>query len=243
MTRAPRAVAVCDRRGVARLVMAHPIAPGRGAEHVAWCAEVRARRDELAASRQRVGITRHIVWTHVSTELAMVRVDADDPVASLRELAASDDPFDRWYAAQECALHGAPLLADGVVPEVLADHADGEPDDLDMFIAVGLLLRPGRTAAFRLNVAASVASGTVSELLQLWDVRRLTIWLHPTARGDVVIYEAAGDVSEMIRSLAESDHPRIVAQRASILDRFGLDLSRESWPIPLPGVSWSSSPS
>ena len=105
-----------------------------------------------------------------------------------------------------------------------------------------LLLRPGRTEVFRSSVAESVAAGKVPELLRMWDVRRLTIWLHPTSRGDVVIYEAAGDVSEMIRSLAESDHPRIVAQRASVLDRFGLDLTRESWPIPQPGYSWSAHP-
>ena len=167
-------------------------------------------------------------------------MDADDPLTAVRSLHASDDPFDRWYAARERDLHGAPLLADGVVPEVLADYIDGEPDPLDMFIAVGVHVRPGRLESFRRELATSMATGSGVERIRQWDVRRLTIWLHHTQRGDVAIYEAVGDLAAMLGSLAESDHPRIVAQRAAVLDRFGIDLTRESWPIPQPGLSWTA---
>ena len=225
---------------VNRLVFAQPIRGGRGAEHLEWCRELRARRDELGASRRRAGIRRQITWSHPPSDLAIVRVDADDPVAAVRSLDASDDPFDRWYAARERDLHGASLLSDGVVPEVLADYVNGEPDELDMFIAVGVRLRPGRIDSFRDALATSMATGSGVERIQQWDVRRLTIWLHRTPRGDVAIYEAVGDLEAMLASLAESDHPQIVAQRAAVLDRFGIDLTRESWPIPQPGVSWSA---
>jgi hypothetical protein len=225
---------------VARLVIAHPVAPGRGADHLAWCHEIRARRDELAASRERVGITRQVVWSHPPSDMAIVRIDADDPAAAIRALASSDDPFDRWYAQRECELHGTALLPDEAVPEVLADYADGEPDELDMFIAVAVPLRPGWTERFRESIAQGIATGTGTKMVELWDVRRLTIWLHVTSRGDVVVYEAVGDIHEMLRSLAEEQDPLMAAQRASVRDRFGLDLERESWPIPLPGFSWSS---
>lgn len=219
--------------------MAHPVVAGRGADHLAWCQELRARRDELEASRLRAGITRQVVWSHPASDMAITRIDADDPLAALEALEASDDPFDRWCRERERDLHVAPLLADGV-PEVLADYENGEPDELDMFIAVALVLRDGRTESFRASVAASVDAGTGEVMLERWDVRRLTLWFQPTSVGEVVIYEAIGDLSEMIRSLAESDDPLVVAQRAAILDRFGLDLTRESWPIPQPGLSWSA---
>lgn len=174
--------------------------------------------------------------------MAIVRVDGDDPAASLAALAELDDPFDRWYRERERDLHRGPLLSDGAEPEVLADFANGEPDELDMFIAVALVLRPGRTESFRASVAANVASGYGDVMLERWNIRRLTLWFHPTAVGEVVIYEAIGDLSEMIRSMAESDDPVVVAQRAAHLDRFGLDVTRESWPIPHPGFSWSAGP-
>jgi len=224
---------------MARLVIAHPVMPGRGSDHLAWCQEIRVRREELAASRARAGITRQIVWSHPPSDMAIVRIDADDPQAAIRALACSDDPFDRWYAARELDVHGAPLLADGV-PEVLADYFDGDPDDLDMFIAVALPLRSGETRAFRDSVVQSIGSGSGAKRLEVWDVRRLTIWLQETSRGDVVVYEAVGDLNEMIRSLAEEQDPLVAGQRAFIRDRFGLDVARDSWPIPQPGFSWSA---
>ena len=80
---------------------AHPILPGRAEEHLAWCEEVKARRAELAASRARAGVERQLVWVHASSDLAVVRLDGDDPVAAVGAMAASDDPFDRWYADRE----------------------------------------------------------------------------------------------------------------------------------------------
>lgn len=225
---------------MSRLVMAHPVARGRGADHLEWCQEIRARRDEIEVSRLRVGITRQLVWTDPARDMAVVRIDADDPVASLEALSRSNDPFDRWYADRECDVHGGTLLDDGVVPEVLADYRHGEPDELDMFIASAVVLRPGKTEVFRRAVEASVTSGSGESMLRMWDIRQLTIWLHPTSLGDAVIYEAIGDLAEMMRSLAESDDPVVAPQRDSFRDRFGIDLTREPWPMPRPGWSWSA---
>jgi len=223
---------------VARLVAAHPILPGRAADHLAWCGEVKGRRAELAASRARVGLHRQLVWA--SPRFAVVRLDGEDPARAVTALAESDDPFDRWYAEREREIHGGPLLDGGEPPTCLTEYADGEPDELDMFIAVAVPLRPGQTEPFRAAVEASGASGEGQARLRLWNMRRLAIWLQHLPDGDVVVYDGVGDLGELMDSLARSDEPLVAAQREAIRVWFGIDLTTTNWPIPTAVLAWSS---
>ncbi len=78
---------------------AQPIRPGKREEARAIFEEVRnSRRDEYEASRRRLGIREEKVWFQSLPrgEMAVVYWEGDDPRASLREFASSEDPFDEW---------------------------------------------------------------------------------------------------------------------------------------------------
>jgi hypothetical protein len=209
--------------------------------HVEWCDELRRRRQEFGGSRERAGIERQIVWFHPPSGISIVRIDADDPVAAIRRLRSSPDEFDRWDAAQELAVHGR-SIADALVPapEALTEYRNGIPDELDMFISIAVPLLPGKKELLRAAVGHSTSSGDGHERVRRWNLRRLTVWLHETHAGDVVVYESVGDIPAMVRSLASDDDPLIAGQRQWFIELFGIDVGTSTWPIPLPSVSWSA---
>jgi hypothetical protein len=70
----------------------------------------RKEKEEFAKSRRRLGISVEAVWL-VPTKprgggLAVVYLEADNPERVLRELAASDAPFDSGYGTQMRKLFG-----------------------------------------------------------------------------------------------------------------------------------------
>ena len=71
------------------------------------------RREEYAESRRRLGISAESTWLAPRRSgggVAVVYLEAQDPGwaldRALRELAASDDPFDSWYRMQMRELFG-----------------------------------------------------------------------------------------------------------------------------------------
>jgi hypothetical protein len=71
------------------------------------------RHEEYAKSRRRLGISAERVWLAPKPSgggSAVVYLEAENPEwtleRALRELAASDDPFDSWYGTQMCKLFG-----------------------------------------------------------------------------------------------------------------------------------------
>jgi hypothetical protein len=71
------------------------------------------RREEYAESRRRLGVSVERVWLapkRFGGGVAVVRIESEDPgwalEWALRELAASDDPFDSWYRTQMRKLFG-----------------------------------------------------------------------------------------------------------------------------------------
>jgi len=71
------------------------------------------RHEEYAKSRRRLGISAERVWLAPNPSgggSAVVYLEAENPEwtleRALRELAASDDPFDSWYGMQMCKLFG-----------------------------------------------------------------------------------------------------------------------------------------
>jgi hypothetical protein len=224
-----------------RLLAVHHLAPGAVDAHHAWCEELRRRRDEFAESRLALRICRQVFWLQPVFDLAIVRTDAEDPVTALGELARSTTPFDRWYAQRERDIHGRPLLPAGQAPpELLSDRNVDEIDAFDLFVATAIPVLPGRTEAFRRDIADSVRSGAGRARLERWQAKRLAVWLQSTDRGDVVVYEAAGDVPHMLRSLTTDDDPDTREQRALVQRTFGLDVARTSYPIPEPAFAWST---
>ena len=58
---------------------------------------------EYARSRRHLGVSSELVWLAPKPAgggVAIVYLEAEDPEQALRDLAASDDPFDSWYGMQ-----------------------------------------------------------------------------------------------------------------------------------------------
>jgi hypothetical protein len=82
-----------------------------------------SRYEEYAESRRRLGISSESVWLASKSSgggVAVVYLEAKDPKRVLRELAASDAPFDSWYGTEMRKLFGCDVAR---LPRV----AGGEP--------------------------------------------------------------------------------------------------------------------
>lgn len=104
---------------VQEIGFAVPLLPGktdtdRGAMLSCWRGE---RKAAHAASRERLDITRESVWLQSSAEgdIAVVHLEARDVDATLRAMATSDAPFDRWFREHVIDVHGIDL-ADPLPP-------------------------------------------------------------------------------------------------------------------------------
>jgi hypothetical protein len=70
------------------------------------------RYEGYAQSRRRLGITAESVWLAPKSSgggVAIICLEALDPERTLRELAASDAPFDSWYGMEMRRLFGVDL--------------------------------------------------------------------------------------------------------------------------------------
>ncbi len=68
-----------------------------------------SRYEAYAKSRRRMGVSAESVWFAPKPSgggVAVVFLQAEDPERVLRELAASDTPFDSWYGIQIRRLFG-----------------------------------------------------------------------------------------------------------------------------------------
>lgn len=71
-----------------------------------------SRYEEYAESRRRMGVSAESVWLAPKSSgggVAVVYLQAEDPEQVLRELAASDTPFNSWYGTQMRKLFGCDL--------------------------------------------------------------------------------------------------------------------------------------
>ncbi len=81
------------------------------------------RYEEYAQSRRSLGILAESVWLAPKPSgggVAVVFLEAEDPERALRELAASETPFDSWYGKEMRRLFGRDFAR-------LARVAVGEP--------------------------------------------------------------------------------------------------------------------
>lgn len=93
-----------------------------------------SRYEEYARSRRRLGVTAESVWLAPKPSgggVAIVYLQAETPEWALRELAASDTPFDWWYGKEVRKLFSldlAPLsrVAPGELLLAWRDDVPGE---------------------------------------------------------------------------------------------------------------------
>jgi hypothetical protein len=99
------------------------------------------RYEEYARSRQRLGVSTELVWLAPKPSgrgVAIVYLKADNPERALRELAASDAPFDSWYGMEMRKYFGMDLarlerVAGGELLFAWRDDVPGEhgPPEVD----------------------------------------------------------------------------------------------------------------
>ncbi len=89
-----------------------PLAPGAADRIRAMTADVTgARHADYVRARSAIGVRREAVFLESTAmgDAIIVYWLADDPTASLAQLAASTDPFDRWLRDEVAPLHPIPL--------------------------------------------------------------------------------------------------------------------------------------
>src|SRR5215217_2177281 len=95
------------------------------------------RKEEYAQSRRRLGVSAESLWL-VPTKprgggVAVACLQADNPERVMKELAATDVPFDSWYGTQMRKAFGfdvarLPRAASGALLYSWRDEARSEPE-------------------------------------------------------------------------------------------------------------------
>jgi hypothetical protein len=67
-----------------------------------------SKRPEFERSRKTVGVSAETIW--LVAGIAVWWLEAEDPEAAILRLAASDQPFDRWFNRQVYDLVGLELI-------------------------------------------------------------------------------------------------------------------------------------
>lgn len=113
------------------LVITVPILPGKAEAWRRLCQEVAGRRRQgYEESRRQLGVASEAVWLLRTprADVAVVRLDAEEPEHLLARLAASEHPFDRWFKEhlrQICGLDLTPAFL-GPTMELVFDWQQAE---------------------------------------------------------------------------------------------------------------------
>ncbi len=95
--------------------MAAPILPGKADQWKAWVAELTGpRKAEFEASNARHQLTGHHAWLQINpdgSQLAIVVHEGPGEESYLRNVATSDNDFDKWFVSEVADLHGMDLTA------------------------------------------------------------------------------------------------------------------------------------
>lgn len=226
------------------LIFGRHIRPGRGEEFVEFCAQVRARRDDFARSRQQAGVLREAVWRHRGPEhdLAVVLVDAAAPLSALATIRTSEDPFDEWFRDRTKALfeiESAPFSPPS--SRLVKGHARDArafSSVIDQYLVFANRLQPGwQDAVARWR---PVRSRHEPEMRRLTGITREICYVQPVPGGEMFFTYLEGDVAKAMDVLATSEHPGVVAERRVVAEMYGIDATVASMPLPAPAYAWST---
>ena len=105
-----------------------PLLPGktetdRAAMIACWRGD---RSTAYEASRRRLGITREAVYIQSTPngDVAVVYWEAGDVEAAFKGMAASEDPFDRWFRDHVREVHGINVEDGFPPPDQVMDYRD-----------------------------------------------------------------------------------------------------------------------
>ena len=108
------------------VAFAAPLLPGQTeAARVALAScQAGARKEAYQDARRRAGIIREAVWIQPGPggDVAVVYLEADDLAAAFTILAASAEPFDRWFRGHLRRVHGSTIGDRFTAPELVLDY-------------------------------------------------------------------------------------------------------------------------
>jgi 23S rRNA C2498 (ribose-2'-O)-methylase RlmM len=93
--------------------VATPVLPDKTGTLRRFCEEMMGPRlNEFEGSRERLGITGEMAWVQHTPEgdIAIICWEVDDLERMVRNIRASDLPFDRWFVQQIKEIHGFDLI-------------------------------------------------------------------------------------------------------------------------------------
>jgi hypothetical protein len=102
---------------VETIMFVMPVLPGKeelDRETIEQMSTPGPERDAYVAARRSQGLTREMVWHQVTPNgtLAIVLLEGDDLMSSLRMTATSDEPIDRQFREFVKEVHGVDLAND-----------------------------------------------------------------------------------------------------------------------------------
>lgn len=112
------------------IAFAAPILPGKTEDDRSAMRSVAQgeRKAAHAASRERHGISREVVWIQQTPggDVAVVYMEAEDLQAAFAGLGSSQDPFDSWFRDMVRDIHGIDLAQGFPPPEQMLDYRRGQ---------------------------------------------------------------------------------------------------------------------
>jgi hypothetical protein len=120
----PLAAGTIDR--MQSVAFAVRLLPGQTEAHriaLASC-QAGARKEAYQDARRRAGIIREAAWIQPAPggDVAVVYLEADDLATAFTILAASAEPFDRWFRGHVRRVHGIAVGEGFTAPELVLDY-------------------------------------------------------------------------------------------------------------------------
>lgn len=172
-------------------LFAAPLLPGKTESWKKYVKEVDGlRREEHHRARQRAGMNVEQVWLQhtPSGDMAVVRLETDDPRKLFDYLMKSDDPFDRWFRDKILTeSHGLDLTEESSPNEKILGYQD-EAFNPNTYAFV-MPIPSGKAETLRKNLT-EMREQRYDELHrrnQKIGLHAVQVWLQRTPKGDFAV--------------------------------------------------------
>jgi len=200
------------------------------------------KHKEYVESRTSLGIVRETIALYATPqgEAVAVYLEANDPVWSNQQFAASKKPFDVWFKSKAQETLGIdynqPLPRIEQVFEARIGAAT--PNGIMPWMAPIL---PGKTAAARAHfkeLSTTRAKDYLASMLRGGKTHE-TVDIMSTPMGDVAagVTEAA-NLPKAVEHVSKSNDPYDAWYRGKLVEIFGLDLAKNPFPQPEILLDW-----